>query len=66
MALQNIQTVLSMALPLQRCEAALTDPDECFTHATFPVINPQIKHDSSRAIAVVALLRLTPLLNVNL
>ena len=55
-----------MALPLQRCEAALTDPDEYFTHATFPVIIPQIKHDSSRAIAVVALLRLTPLLNVSL
>ena len=55
-----------MALPHQRCEAALTDPDECFTHATFPVIIPQIKHDSSLAIAVVALLRLTPLLNVSL
>ena len=55
-----------MALPLQRCEAALTDPDECFTHAIFPVIIPQIKQDSSLAIAVVVLLRLMPLLNVNL
>ena len=53
------------ALPLLRCEAALTGADQYPTpaaHAILSVIIPHIKQDSSRAIAVFITLCCFPLL----
>ena len=52
------------ALPLLRCEAALTGADQYPTpaaHAILSVIIPHIKQDSSRAIAVFITLCCFPL-----